>query len=291
MDVLIILQVLVNGLLLGGIYALVGVGLTIIYGAMDIINFAQGDLLMLGMYSSYWLFTIWGIDPLLSLPLSALLLFLVGLCVQRSLIQQVLGKPPASQIFITFGLLIFLENVALILWTPKARSIVTGYTYAVMKLGGVRVLVPSFVSFMISVGFCCLLYFFLSKTLTGMALRATSQDRQAAMLMGINVNHMYLFAFGIGSACAGVAGGLVSTFYHVSPTSGLAFTLVAFIVCVLGGMGNYVGTFFAGLIIGLTEALTGFFVSPAYKHLGAFVIFVLILLFRPTGLFGKEERR
>lgn len=287
----IVMQVIVNGILLGGIYSLVSVGLTIIYGSMDIINFAQGDLLMLAMYGSYWLFTIWGLDPLLSLPVCALFLFITGLIIQKCLIQRVLGAPLASQIFITFGLLIFLENLALALWSPETRSIVTSYTYSTLTVGPIRVGVPLLMSFMISLIFCGILYFFLSKTFLGMALRGTAQDRQAAVLMGVNVNRMYLLAFGIGSACAGVAGVLVSTFYYTSPTSGLAFTLMAFVVCVLGGMGNFMGTFLGGLIIGVTEALTGFFVAPWFKHVGAFLIFILILILKPTGLLGRSVRR
>lgn len=281
------MQVIVNGLLVGGIYSLVAVGLNIIYGAMDIVNFAHGEFLMLAMYMAYWLFTLLGLDPLISLPLCAATLFIIGLAVQAGLIDRVLKAPMSSQIFITFGLLLFLRNIVLMVWKPDYRTIKVPYGGEVLILGPVRLPYTSLISFGIALATSVLLYIFLERTDLGTALRATSQDREAAALMGVNVHRMYMLAFGIGSACVGIAGALVATYYPIFPEVGVIFGLVAFVVCVLGGLGNYVGAFVGGLIIGVAEMLGGYWISPAYKHAVSFVIFIIILLVKPEGLFGK----
>jgi branched-chain amino acid transport system permease protein len=282
-----LMQVIVNGLLLGGVYSLLAVGLNIIYGAMDLVNFAHGDFLMLSMFTAFWLFTLLGIDPFISVPLCAAVLSLVGVAVQLGLIERIIKAPAVSQIIITFGLSLVLRSGALLVWGMDYKTIDVPYKVEVLVLGPLRFPYTSLVSFAISLLTCAVLFVFLEKTDVGTALRATSQDREAAALMGVNIRRMFMLAFAIGAACAGVSGALLSTFYPIYPDAGVMFTFTALIVCVVGGLGSYVGTFFGGLIIGIAEMLGGFLVSPQYRTVVSFIIFIVILLIRPRGLFGK----
>jgi len=287
---LLAVQALVDGLALGGVYSLVSIGLTLIYGTLDIVNFAHGDFMMIGMYVAYMLNVAVGFDPLQSLFICTSVLFVIGLAVERGLIHYILDAPPASQIFVTFGLLIALESVALIIWGPDYRVIRTSYSLADVRIGAISISAPRAISFVISLMFSGLLYLFLAKTYLGRAIRAVSQHREGAMLVGVDIHQTYMVAFGLGLACVGIAGALVSSFFYIYPDAGLAYTLVAFVVCVLGGMGSFIGALIGGLIIGVTESLTGFFILPAIKELGSFTVFILILLFKPTGLFGRSIR-
>lgn len=281
----------VNGLLMGGVYALVAVGLTLIFGVMKIINFAHGALMMLAMYITYWLFALWFIDPYLSLLISAPLLFLFGMLLQKLFIAPILDAPEQSQILITMGLALVIENLALFFWSPDFRTVEVSYAKKVIPLGeAIMVTLPQLVAFLVAIGTTGLLYLILKKTDIGKAIRACAEEKEGALLMGINVKRIYIVAFGLGSACVGIAGTVVLPFFYASPSVGYTFILTAFVVVVFGGMGNFFGAFFGGLIIGLAESLGILIMKPSMRQLTVFIIFILILLFRPTGIFSQGKR-
>lgn len=280
-------QILVSGLLLGGIYAIISIGLTLIFGVIRIVNFAHGEFLMLAMYFTYMLFQ-QGIDPYQSVMLIAPAFFLVGVLVQRILIQPILETPPTVKILSTLGLSVTLQNLALMLWKADYRTIKTSYQDAVIRLGPTVLSYPKFIAFMVTMLIAALLFVFLKGTYLGKAIRAVAQDREAAKLMGINVYNVYLIAFGIGIALVGVAGALLMPIYYVFPTVGQLFVLISFVVVVLGGLGSIPGALVGGLIIGVVESLAGVFVDPQLKEAVYFVIFFLLLLFRPSGIFGVK---
>jgi len=282
-----IVQLIINGLLLGGMYALISIGLTLIFGVLEIINFAHGEFLMLGMYASYWLFQLYGIDPYLSLLIILPVFFFVGLAVQRVTIQPILNAPALNQIFMTVGMSLVLQNVALFFWKADYRTVQTAYSAVSLRTSGLMISFPRLVAFFLAIGTIAALLIFLKKTYTGKAIRALAQERKAAMLMGINVYRTYQIAFGIGIACVGAAGAMLVPVYFVFPTVGALFVLIAFVVVILGGYNSLTGALVGGLIIGVVEAFSGFFISPHLKEAIYFVIFILILLFRPTGLFGR----
>jgi branched-chain amino acid transport system permease protein len=286
-----LIAVLINGLLMGGVYALVAVGLTLIFGVMKIINFAHGTLMMLGMYVTYWLFALFALDPYLSILVCAPLLFLFGVFLQRFLIGPILDAAEQNQILLTVGISIIIENLALFIWSPDFRTIkssLSGVTFPVGEF--IMVSAHQLVAFVVALAVTGILYLFLKKTDSGKAMRACSEEKEGALLMGINVNRIYLLAFGIGSACVGVAGTLVLPFFYVSPDVGYSFILIAFIVVVLGGMGNFVGALLGGLAIGLAESMGILIIKPSMRQLIPFGIFILVLFFKPEGLFSRKER-
>jgi branched-chain amino acid transport system permease protein len=282
-----VLQLIINGLLLGGMYALISIGLTLIFGVLEIINFAHGEFLMLAMYASFWLFQLYGIDPYVSMLIILPLFFFVGVAVQKVTIQPILNAPPLNQIFMTVGLSMVLQNVALFIWTADYRTVKTAYSGLTLKTTGLLISFPRLVAFLLAMGLIAALLIFLRKTYTGKAIRALAQERKAAMLMGINVYRTYQIAFGIGIACVGAAGAMLIPVYFVFPSVGSLFVLIAFVVVILGGYNSLTGSLVGGLIIGVVEAFSGFFISPHLKEAIYFVIFILILLFKPTGLFGR----
>ena len=279
-------QLLVSGLLLGGVYALISLGLTLIFGVMRIVNFAHGDFLMLSMFATYWLFTLAHLDPYVSLLIVVPAFFLLGGVVYWLVIRRTVGTPHVVQIFATVGLSIVLQNLALLLWSPDYRTIRPANAEAVIAIGGVRVgvnlLVAAFVAVAVAIG----LLTFMRHTYTGKAIRALVQDRTAATLMGVDSNRMYLFTFAIGTACAGLAGSLLMPIYYAFPTVGEHFVLIAYVVVVLGGLGSMPGALLGGLIIGLVETFSGYFIKASLQQLVYFVVFILILILRPAGLFG-----
>ena len=282
----IIGQSLISGILMGGIYALVAVGLTLIFGVMNIVNFAHGEFLMISMYLTFWAFHYFQLDPYLSILVVAPVLFLFGLLTQRTIIQRLVNAEHYTQIFVTVGLSIVMVNLVLFLWKADYRMIKTSYTMSVLRFSGMVISYPRLISFLVAVGITLLLFLFLKYTYLGKAIRATAQDNRGARLMGVNIRRMYLFTFGLGSAIVGVAGAVLSPIYYAFPTVGMHFVLICFVVVVLGGLGNITGAFFGGLIIGVIEAFSGFFISPDLKEAVYFLIFVLVLILKPSGLFG-----
>ncbi|OGP87895.1 MAG: branched-chain amino acid ABC transporter permease [Deltaproteobacteria bacterium RBG_16_47_11] len=285
-----IIQLFIVGILQGGIYSLISIGLTMVWGVMQIVNFAHGEYLMLGMYATFWLFQLYGIDPYLSLLFTTPLLFLLGIITQKLIISPIIGAPPVTQIFATVGLQIVLQNLALVLWKPDYRSLHLPTSTSNLKFHGLIISFPRLMAFVITLAMVTALFLFLKKTYVGKALRATADNKMAAHLMGINVNRLYYLALGIGIACVGIAGGILMPMYPAFPTVGGYFVLIAFVVVVLGGMGSMAGAFIGGLIIGLAEAFSGFFISPGLKELFYFLVFILILVFKPSGLMGKVTR-
>jgi len=279
-------QAIVAGILLGGVYILFSLGFTLVFGVGRIINFAHGELVMLAMYGSYWAFILGGIDPIISLVIITPIMFLLGLVILQFIIKPVLNAPALNQVFVTIGLMIVLQSVALILWSADFRMLVIPYASKIIFLGPLRVSFTLLLSFIVALFVTFLLVCLLKLTLIGKAMRALCQDRLAASLMGINIHRIYLFTFAIGSVCAGIAGVLLSTFYTIFPTVGLHFIIIAFVVVALGGLGNVTGAIVGGLIVGLIETLSGYLISPAWAPVIYLMIFVIVLILKPAGLFG-----
>jgi branched-chain amino acid transport system permease protein len=285
----VFLQSLISGILMGGVYALIGIGLTIIFGVMRVINFAHGDLLMVGMYFTWLVFTKFGVDPYLSVLLVAPVLFALGAFLQKSFINQVLNALPQNQILLTIGLGLVMRNTMMLIFTSDYRILTTRYSSASFLVGGISLSTSLFYSFLVTAAITAVLGWFLVKTDTGQAIRATAQDREAAQLMGINVSFTSVLAFGIGAALAGAAGALFAPTYYIYPDVGSAFTLRAFVIVVLGGMGSILGATLGGLLIGVTESLSAVYIASGLKELVVFVLFLAFLLFKPSGLFGKSR--
>ncbi|MGA2317428.1 MAG: branched-chain amino acid ABC transporter permease [Thermodesulfobacteriota bacterium] len=289
MDTNILVQAIISGLLMGGIYALVAVSLNLIFGVMKIINFAHGAFMMLGMYVTYWVSVFLDIHPYLSLLLSMSVLFVVGFLIQYGLINRIIEAPEYNQLLLTLGVALFLENLALFLWTPNYRMIkVTTFAGAV-HVGKVMFSTPRMIAFGAALTMTLLLYLFLTKTDSGKAIRAISQDREGAHVIGINLKMIYSLAFGIGSACVAAAGTMITPFFYITPTVGLVFVITAFVIVVLGGLGSFWGAFFGALIVGVAESLGEVLLSGSLKQVPIYSIFILTLLFRPKGLFGKRH--
>lgn len=282
----LLLQSAVSGILLGFVYALVAVGLTLVFGVMRVANFAHGTFLMLGMYFTYWIFMWFGIDPYLGALGSGFLLFLLGVVIQKSLISPVLKAHHHMQVILTFGILVLLENLALVLWGPEFRSVTPSYSLSVIELGAVCVSVPRLLASALAVGMTAALYWFLRRTDLGLAIQATAQDEAGASLMGIDVPRIQAIVFGLGSACAGFAGALLTPFFYMAPDVGNVFLMTAFVVVVLGGMGSFEGALFGGLIIGIVESLGGALLGPSLKGIVIYAVFFVLLLSKPKGLLG-----
>ncbi len=289
MSVQIFFQTIVNGLFSGGIYSLVAIGLTLIYGVMIIMNFAHGEFLMLGMYVAYWAFTLLGIDPYLSIPIAAVIVFLIGALIQRGLVQKVINSQPLNQIVLLLGVSTLLMGLVQFFWTAEPRSIHVSYETAVISLWGLRFSIPRLVAFCSAFVIAVALYLFLQHTRVGKAIRAVSQNRNASTLMGINVPVIYMLTFGIGAAVTGIAGVLLTPNYKLIPTVGQSYGVIAFVVVVLGTMGNFIGAFCGGLIIGVVEAFAGYILGGDVKIIASMLVFILILLFKPEGLFGRKK--
>jgi branched-chain amino acid transport system permease protein len=285
----IFVQALISGILIGGVYALIGIGLTIIFGVMRVINFAHGELLMVGMYATYFLFTLLHVDPFLSIIITIPLMFLYGALLQKVFINRVLGALPQNQILLTIGLGLIMSNSVMLAFTSDYKILTTRYSSSSMKLAGISISSPLLISFAITVAITAGLYWFLLKTDTGQAIRATAQDREAARMMGINVGRMSIIAFGLGSALAGTAGALISPTYYIFPQVGGVFTLKAFVITVLGGMGSVIGATLGGVLIGMAESIGGLYFGAGWKDVVVFVLFLLVLLFKPAGLLGKSR--
>jgi branched-chain amino acid transport system permease protein len=286
-DTTIFLQLIVSGLLIGFVFSLIAVGLTLIWGVMDILNFAHGDFLMLAMFSSFLMFANLGLDPLLSLPMVVALLFMVGLLTFRWVIRPVLGYPGLIALLATFGLSIFIRNLVLFFVGPNYRvinqSILAGKNFSILGLHF------SLSQTMSAIG-CVLItyavYLLIARTKFGRSLRATSLDKETALLMGINTNRVFALTFGLGAACVGFAGGMLSNFYPIFPEVGLNFAIMSFVIVALGGFGNISGAFLAGIFVGLVENVGGFLIGPEFKYTLVFVLYLIVISIRPKGLFG-----
>ena len=288
MDRILFIQLVVSGLLIGGVYALISIGLTLIFGVMRIVNFAHGEFLMIAMYAAFWIFELTGLSPYFAVPIVAFLLFIFGALTYVLIIRRTVGSPMVVQIFATVGLGLVMQNAALVLWAGDFRTIRSPQANAVLNFAGIQVSYALLVASLVAITVAMVLFAFLAWTYPGKSIRATVQDRTAAQLMGVNIDQVFLLTFALGSACVGIAGGLLAPAYPIFPSVGTNFGLASFVVVVLGGMGSMTGALLGGLLIGLVETMSGFFIDSGLKQAVYFVVFILVLIFRPTGLFGQS---
>jgi len=286
-------QNVVSGILVGALYGLAAVGLSLTFGVTKFLNVAHGELLMFGGYASFWAFTLLGVDPFLTLPTTLVFLGLMGVLLYKLLFSRMVKATEDVKVkntmLIGFGLSLILQNVALRLWTANDRAITTSYSGMALTVFGVRLPVVRLANLVIALVCLVALHLFLQRTCTGKAIRATVEDWAAATLAGIDIDKVYLESFVLGAMLAGVAGALVGVGYSIVPTMGLEWTLIALIVMVLGGLGNIMGTFVGGIILGVTQSVTSYFAGGAYREVVGLLIFLLVLVFRPQGLFGTKQ--
>lgn len=284
----LVLQIAANGLLLGGWYALLAVGLTLIFGVLRVVNFAHAEFMMLGMYGAYWLRVGFGLDPYVSVFLVTPVIFLLGTLVDRAVIRRSIGKPDVTVVFATLGLSILLQNAALTLWRADIRSVTTFASGAVFDLGGVRLSVAMTVAFGAALLFALGLWLFLTRTMYGRAIQAVAQNRRAAALMGINVKRVYRYTYSVAVAAAGAMGVLVAPIFTTFPTVGQTHIVTVFVIVVLGGLGSVPGALLAALLVGVIRAGVGFLIGTAWGELAYFAVFLLVLIVRPQGFFGRR---
>lgn len=287
-DFSILFPSLLNGLTTGAVYALIALGLTLIYGVLHIINFAHGAALMVALYAVYMLKQYWGIDPYMALPLVVPGMFVLGYALQRVIINRASHGKDENILLVTLGLSIILENAALLFFKSDTRTIDTPYTLTTVAIGPAMIALPKLVAFAGALAVSALLLWVVGKTDLGRAIRAVAKEKHGAKLMGIDVDHVYAMSFGIGLACLGAAACFLLPAYYVNPQVGNGFVLVAFTVVVLGGMGSFGGALLGGLLIGVVESLGGLYLGESLGQIGIFVIFIAVLLFRPQGLFGAK---
>ncbi|HXY99187.1 MAG TPA: branched-chain amino acid ABC transporter permease [Stellaceae bacterium] len=284
----IVLPAVLNGLATGAVYALVALGLTLIYGVLHIVNFAHGSLLMLALYGVYFLYTLLGVDPYLALPIMVPAMFALGYALQRTLIATASHGREDNILLVTLGLSIVIDNLALYLWSADTRTINPSYAYDTVDLGVAILALPKLVSSLGALLATLLLWLLIRRTDLGKAIRALARERRGAELVGIDVAHVFAMSFGIGIACVGAAACLLLPSYYAHPGVGESFVIIAFTIVVLGGMGSFPGALLGGFIIGVTESLGGLFLGENLGRIGVFALFIAILLFRPAGLFGAR---
>ena len=284
------LQHLLNGLMIGWIYALMRIGLTLIFGIMNVVNFAHGEFYMLGAFGVLTLFTFMGVPYVLSLALTALFFFFFGGVIQRLILHPLRNQSVEVPMLATIGLSIFLANMALIIWDPTPKDIGLPFPLKAVQLGPISLTPIRVFVFFTALGLIVASHLFLKHTTLGTAIRATFQDREAAALMGINTNLINMVTFAWGTALAAVAGGLLGPIFQVFPTMGAATSSKSFAVVIAGGLGNFPGAILAGLLLGIAESLGAGYISSGYRDAIAFIMIIVVLIFRPTGLLGKSRR-
>ena len=280
-------QLVVSGILTGLLFALISVGLTLIFGVMDVVNFAHGEFLMLAMYLTFGLALV-GLNPIFALPFVALAAFVLGAIVYRLLIRRLLDGPPSTVVFGTFGLLVFLQGAAQYFFTCDYRSVPNPPFQGTLHLGNVALGEAQLIAGLGALVMTALVFAFVEFTEPGRALRALSEDRVAAQLMGIDVQRMNALAFGLGTACVGAAGALLMLTYPAFPRVGTEFALTAFVVVALGGFGSVQGALLGAILVGLVEVLGGFYISPALKLIPVYALYLVVVLLRPQGLLGRR---
>lgn len=284
----IFLSALANGLLTGAVYALIALGLTLIYGVLHIINFAHGATLTLAMFAVFVAHTVFKLDPYLAIFILTPLFFALGYAIQRLVISPASHGSDSNILMVTLGLSIIIENGLLAYFRSDTRSIDVPYGFSVIEVGNLFLSTPKVVAFVAAFAVAALLWLILTRTDTGKAIRAVAKEKTGAALCGINVEHVYAVTFGLGTACLAIAACLLMPTFLVNPRIGNAFVLVAFTIVVLGGMGSIGGALAGGLIIGVVESLSGLYFGESLGQIGIFLIFLVVLLFRPTGLFGAK---
>jgi branched-chain amino acid transport system permease protein len=283
-------QIVVYGILIGGLYALIALGFTLVFGVMRIVSFMHGDLVMIGMYVTFLAFSIFSVDPYAALVISLPVLFVLGAVIFQLTVGPILQRGTESQLIVTLGVSIMLTNLARFVFTAVAKAVRPSYGSASVTILGFQVTVSLGLSFLVVVLLSSVLYWFLHRTDTGKAIRATALDAETAALMGVDVKRITLITFGIGAGLAGAAGSLLAPLFYVEPAIGLPFTIKSFVVVVLGGMGSFWGAILGGLILGIAESLGAVYISAEYQILVGFVLLLVVLLVRPQGILGRRLR-
>lgn len=283
-----LMQQLINGIVLGSTYGLMAIGLTILFGILNIINLAHGEIYMLGAFVAYFLIVLWEVDFFVALLAAAVAMGVLGVVAERLVFRPLRGKDEINYFIVSVGLLIFLQNMALLFWGTEPRSMGRPQASETLMIGEVIVTVQRFYAVLIAVGVIVGLHFFIKHSRIGKAMRAMEQDQEAALTVGVSINEVSSFTFFLGSALAGTAGALMGSIFIVSPVMGFGPLLKAFVIVIFGGLGSIMGAIVGGLILGLTEVLGGSYISSAYQDAFAFIILILVLSFKPTGLFGKR---
>lgn len=286
----LLLQALITGILIGGVYSLISVGLTLTFGVMRIINFAHGEFLMVAMYATYFFSTYFAAEPYTALVVVLPGLFLLGVLVFWAFVRPILDAPPLNQMLLLVGLSLVLQNAALALFSADTRTVQSSLSMSKIEIGEIFIGIPKLIAFAASIGVTLGLYGVLRYTELGRRIRAAAADREAAALMGINVNRVNLIAFGIGIACLGIAGPIMTPAFYIVPNIGTFFILIAFVVVVLGGIGNFLGAMLAAFVVGIAESLGALFMPGSTAPVLPFLLFVLVLLFRPQGLFAGARQ-
>jgi branched-chain amino acid transport system permease protein len=287
-DPVILLSALLNGLTTGAVYALIALGLTLIYGVLHIINFAHGAALMIALYAVFLLKERLGIDPYMASPIVMLGMFAFGYLLQRFVINRASHGKDENILLVTLGLSIVLENLALVWFHSDTRNIETAYTLSTIEIGPAMIALPKVIAFFGALVVAAVLFLIIRMTDLGRAIRAVSREKHGAKLMGIDVDKVYALSFGIGMACVGAAACFLLPTYYVNPQVGSGFVLIAFTIVVLGGMGSFAGALVGGLLIGVVESLGGLWFGDSLGQMGIFAIFIVVLLVRPQGLFGAR---
>jgi branched-chain amino acid transport system permease protein len=277
----------IMGILLGGLYALIALGLSLVFGVMKLINVAHGDLVVFGSYLAFAAMTILGIDPILSLIFGIPILFMIGFAIQKYLMGRAFGISMEAPLIIAFGISLILQNLTQIIWSPMSRGLTTSYTLGSVTLGDIHVPTAYILDFIAALVVMLVFREFLRRTYLGKAISAATQDRRGAQLMGINTGRVYAFAFGMAMATAAIAGVFLGLTFPFTPTSGVSFLIIAFGVIIIGGLGSLVGTFIGGMVLGLAQTLGGYFLGAAAQMLFAYLIVLVVLAVRPQGIFGR----
>ena len=280
-------QIIINGLLNGCVYALVAVGLSLTWGVMDIVNFAHGEFLLWGLYASFWIWALLGLDPLISMPVVIVLIFLLGVLTYFVVIKRVLKVSGLTALLATFGLSMVLKNLTQFFWTANYRNVTnTLVSNRSFKLLGMYIRQDYVVAAAGALIITLLVTLFLNRTKTGIAIKATSINKSAAQLVGIDTNRIYAITFGLSGACVGAAAALMASFTPIYPEACALYSTLAFVIVALGGFGNIKGALFAGLLVGVVEALGGYFIGTSFKYLVVFLLYLVVMQIRPRGLFG-----
>ncbi len=279
-------QTLINGLMLGGTFALIGLGFSIVWGIMNLINIAHGEFIMLGAYTTYFLYSLFGIDPFLTLPISMFVLFVFAYIIERGIVNWVIRAPLLVKFLLTFGISLTIENIALQVFTGDYRSVTTSYSGAGLEIGDIKIAYVRLAGLVISIVLVALLNLFLTRTRIGNSIRAAGMDLDAARLTGVKIAPTFGVTFALSAALAGAAGSLISMTFPITPSMGGGYTVYAFLICILGGLGSVPGALIGGLVLALLEVFGGFF-APGLKDAIAFSLLVLILIVRPQGIMGK----
>ena len=283
-----LLQAIINGLLFGAVYAMIGIGFSLVWGVMNIINVAHGSFIMIGAYLSFTLFAAYNIDPFLTIPFTMVVLFLIGYVIQKYVLNRVVRGSVFITLTFTFGLQILIANICLLIWSADYRSIKLPYSSAGLEIGGMIIPAVRFGIFLVALAVTGLFYLFMRKTKTGIAINATALNFEGAKTVGIDVNNIYAITFGVSAALAGAAGALISPIMSINPFIGGGLVGKAFVIAILGGLGSTIGALVGGMVLGLVETVTTVFIPASFQELMGFIVLVLVLIFRPQGLLGKR---